>query len=112
MPIRKYSLAPLPERRVHRRASPALTHLGVAHATLQGIFESLHVVRQAANSSGKDARGRLKEGEVSLPLITGLLFAAPSAFFSYLATGRLSALVGILAYPAGANPVLRVVSNR
>jgi len=66
MPIRRYSLAPLPERRVHRRAAPELTHLGVAHTTLQGIFESLHVVRQAASSSGKDARGRLKEGEVDL----------------------------------------------
>jgi len=38
----------------------------VAHTTLQGIFESLHVVRQAASSSGKDARGRLNEGEVDL----------------------------------------------
>ncbi len=66
MPIRKYSLATLPERRVHRRAAPALTHLGVAHTTLQGIFESLHVVRQAASASGRDARGRLKEGEVDL----------------------------------------------
>src|SRR6266567_3287831 len=66
MPIRRYSLAPLPERRVHRRAAPELTHLGVAHTTLQCIFESLHVVRQAASSSGKDARGRLKEGEVDL----------------------------------------------
>lgn len=66
MPIQKYGLAPLPERRVHRLAAPALTHLGVAHTTLQGIFESLHVVRQAASSSGKDARGRLNEGEVDL----------------------------------------------
>jgi hypothetical protein len=62
----KYSLAPLPERRVHRGASPALTHLGVAHTTLQGIFESLHVVRQEASSSGRDGRGPLNEGEVDL----------------------------------------------
>ena len=67
MPIRKYTPAPLPERRVYPRASPAARHLAVAHATLQGIFESLHVVRQAAaGASGKDARGRLNEGEVDL----------------------------------------------
>jgi hypothetical protein len=39
--------------------------------------------------------------EHSLRLITGLLFAALAAFFAYLPTGRVSALVGILAYPAG-----------
>jgi hypothetical protein len=38
----------------------------VAHTTLQGIFESLHVVREATGASAKDARGRLKEGEVDL----------------------------------------------
>jgi hypothetical protein len=66
MPIWKYSLAPLPERRVHGRASPALAYLQVAHTTLQGIFESLHVVREAAGASRRDARGRLREGEVDL----------------------------------------------
>jgi hypothetical protein len=67
MPIRKYGPAPLPDRRVHGRASPALRHLVVAHATLQGIFESLHVVRlAAAAASGRDARGRLNEGQVDL----------------------------------------------
>ncbi len=67
MPIRKYSLASLPDRRVHRQASPALRHLVVAHSTLQGVFESLHIVRlAAADASGEDARGRLNEGEVDL----------------------------------------------
>ena len=45
MPVWKYSAAPLPERRVHGRAAPALKHLIVAHQTLEGIFESLHVLR-------------------------------------------------------------------
>jgi hypothetical protein len=66
MPVRKYSVAPLPERRVQPRAGPALKHLTVAHATLQGIFESLHVVRTAPGGPDKDARGRLKEAEVDL----------------------------------------------
>ena len=66
MPIKKYTLDPLPERRVHAKASAAVRYLIVAHTTLQGIFESLHVVRQTAGASGKDARGRLNEGEVDL----------------------------------------------
>lgn len=67
MPIREYALASLPDRRVHRHAAPAAKHLKVAHVTLQGIFRSLHVVRQAATGeSGKDARGRLLESEVDL----------------------------------------------
>jgi hypothetical protein len=37
----------------------------------------------------------------SLRLTTGVLFAGLAALFSYLATGRASALVGILAYPVG-----------
>ena len=37
----------------------------------------------------------------SLRLITGELFAGLAVLFSYLATSRVSALVGILAYPAG-----------
>ncbi len=37
----------------------------------------------------------------SIRLITGVLFAGLAALFSYLATNRVSALVGVLAYPAG-----------
>jgi hypothetical protein len=37
----------------------------------------------------------------SARLISGVGFAGLAAFFAYLATGRLRALVGILAYPAG-----------
>src|SRR5580700_5634883 len=37
----------------------------------------------------------------SARLIFGALFAVIAALFSYLATGRPSAWVGILAYPAG-----------
>jgi hypothetical protein len=62
--VRKYGVAPLPERRVHDRAAPALKHLAVAHQTLQGIFDSFHVVRTAPGD--KDGRGRLKEAEVDL----------------------------------------------
>ena len=57
-------MAPLPERRVHDRAAPALKHLAVAHQTLQGIFDSFHVVRTAPGD--KDGRGRLKEAEIDL----------------------------------------------
>lgn len=66
MPVRKYGVAPLPERRIHRRAAPALNHLTVAHQTLEGIFDSFHVVRTAAGASDQDGRGRLKEAEVDL----------------------------------------------
>lgn len=37
----------------------------------------------------------------SARLISGVGFAGLSALFAYFATGRLSALVGVLAYPAG-----------
>lgn len=65
MPIKKYTVADFPQRRVHGRAAPADKHLRVAHATLEGVFESLHVVRQAAAGAG-EARGRLRESEVDL----------------------------------------------
>ncbi|MGJ3507688.1 hypothetical protein [Enemella sp. A6] len=64
MPIKRYTVHDLPERRVHPRAAPGHQHLQVAHATLSGVFESLHVVRQAA--ADKDARGRLRDPEVDL----------------------------------------------
>src|SRR5689334_16041608 len=54
MSVRKYCVAPLPERRVHGRAAPALKHLTVAHQTLEGIFDSFHVVRTATGASDKD----------------------------------------------------------
>jgi hypothetical protein len=66
MSVWKYSVAPLPEQRVHGRAAPALKHLTVAHQTLEGIFESLHVLRTAPGAPDKDGRGRLKEAEVDL----------------------------------------------
>jgi hypothetical protein len=67
MPIKKYQLATLPPPAVHRRVRPAQKQLYVAHTTLQGVFESLHVVRTAsAGQPGGTARGRLKEGEVDL----------------------------------------------
>ncbi len=90
MSIRKYGLASLPDRRVHRQASPALRHLAVAHSTPQGIFESLHVVRlAAADVSGKDARGRLNEGEVDL-LRSALVLAGAGldAVLKRLGSGR------------------------
>ncbi len=65
MPVKKYTVAEFPQRRVHKKAAPADKHLQVAHTTLQGVFESLHMVREAAAGAG-DARGRLREQEVDL----------------------------------------------
>lgn len=66
MPIKKYELATLSvPARVPREVSAAKEQLGVAHTTLQGIFDSLHVVRVAARSE-RDPRGPLREGEVDL----------------------------------------------
>lgn len=59
-------MANLPERRVHPRARPANQHLTVAHTTLEGVFDSLHVVRLAETAGDKDARGRLRKSEVDL----------------------------------------------
>lgn len=108
MPIRKYSLAPLTDRRVHRRASPALTHLKVAHATLQGIFESLHVVREAAAVPGKDARGRLKEGEVDL-LRSALVLAGAGldAVVKRLARDALPELLAVGSTRAAADKIFK-----
>lgn len=66
MPIRKYTVSSFPERRVHPRAAPADKHLAVAHTTLQGVFDSLHIVREAASPGGLEARGRLPESQVDL----------------------------------------------
>ncbi|MHB8794811.1 MAG: hypothetical protein ACYC90_05010 [Candidatus Nanopelagicales bacterium] len=67
MPIRKYVLAPLPARRLDSKARPAARHLVTAHQTVNGILESLHVVRLAAIAqSGSGTQGRLREGEVDL----------------------------------------------
>lgn len=65
MTIKKYELDALELPKVHPLARPASRQLKVAHTTLQGVFESLHVVRE--NTRGeKDSRGRLNEGEVDL----------------------------------------------
>lgn len=68
MPVKRYDIQPLEiPRRLHLRARPAQQQLLVAHTTLQGIFDSLHLVRTAASEApGGSARGRLREGEVDL----------------------------------------------
>jgi hypothetical protein len=109
MSIRKYSLTTLPDRRVHRRASNAQRHLVVAHSTLQGIFESLHVVRlAAADASGKDARGRLNEGEVDL-LRSALVLAGAGldAVVKRLARDALPELLAVGSARLGADKVFK-----
>lgn len=68
MPIKKYQLPALNlPSRVHPRVGAARQQLCVAHTTLQGVFESLHVVRcSSAGYAANVGRGRLKEGEVDL----------------------------------------------
>lgn len=109
MSIRKYGLAPLPDRRVHRGASLALRHLLVAHSTLQGIFESLHVVRlAAADASGKDARGALHEGEVDL-LRSALVLAGAGldAVLKRLAQDALPVLLAVGSTRAAADKAFK-----
>lgn len=66
MPVRRYGLEPLPPRSVNVLAGPALQHLETAHRTLQGIFDSLHIVRERSFAEKANARGRFKEPEVDL----------------------------------------------
>lgn len=64
MTIKKYGLTPLGDFKVHPQ--PAVNHLKVAHATLTGLFESLHVVRISAREDRSDHRGRMTAPEVDL----------------------------------------------
>lgn len=108
MPVRKYSVIPLPERRVHARATPALKHLTVAHETLQGIFESLHVVRTVAGGPDRDARGRLREAEVDL-LRSALVLAGAGldAVVKRLARDALPELLAVGSTHAAADKVFK-----
>jgi hypothetical protein len=108
MSVRKYCVAPLPERRVHGRAAPALKHLTVAHQTLEGIFESFHVVRTATGASDKDGRGRLKEAEVDL-LRSALVLAGAGldAVLKRLARDALPELLAVGATHAEAGKAFR-----
>lgn len=95
MPIKKYQLAALELPRVHPRVGAARQQLLVAHTTLQGIFESLHVVRtSAAEQPGGTHRGRLREGEVDL-LRSAIVLAGAGldAVLRRLATDALQALL-------------------
>jgi hypothetical protein len=95
VPIKKYQLRELALPSVHQRARPARQQLCVAHTTLQGVFESLHVVRAAAASQpGANGRGRLKEGEVDLLRCAVVLAGAGlDAVLRRLATDALPALL-------------------
>ena len=108
MSVRKYCVAPLPERRVHGRAAPALKHLTVAHQTLEGIFDSFHVVRTATGASDKDGRGRLKEAEVDL-LRSALVLAGAGldAVLKRLARDALPELLAVGATHAEAGKAFR-----
>ena len=115
MAIKKYQLRELDLPRVHPRVSAARQQLCVAHTTLQGIFESLHVVRTAsANQAGGGARGRLKEGEVDL-LRSAIVLAGAGmdAVLRRLATDALPTLLESSAkHPAAAKKYRRHVSDQ
>lgn len=67
MALRKYELPELASEALHVKARPAGQHLKTAHATLQGVFSSLHVVRVAeAAESRTSHRGRPTEPQVDL----------------------------------------------
>lgn len=114
MPIRKYTVADLPEQRVHRRAAPAMKHLSVAHTTLQGVFDSLHVVREAESAGTRNARGRLRESEVDL-LRSALVLAGAGldAVVRRLARDALPSLLAVGATQTGAHKSFKThVSSR
>lgn len=66
MSVWKYSVAPLPEPRVHGRAAPALKHLTVAHQNAGGHLRESSCADDSAGRAGHGWPGRLKEAEVDL----------------------------------------------
>lgn len=108
MAIKRYTVADLPERRVHPQAAPANKHLSVAHTTLRGVFDSLHVVREAASAGGGDARGRLREPEIDL-LRSALVLAGAGldAVVRRLARDALPTLLAVGSSQSAAHKVFK-----
>lgn len=97
MTLKKYDIDVLATPpKVHANVSAAKKQVAVAHATLQGIFDSLHVVRLAARED-RDHRGRLTEAEMDL--LRSAVVLAGAGMEAVIKRLVNDALPGILAEP-------------